>query len=298
MKVNLKNIEVFRAWEVLARDADGDALAVSRLTYVCEAEEEEQAEAEADKNSDARHPMLRAAASVHRAAKKTPAAAARALNPRRVIHAAKLPKGFLRHGESLDDPLSPEEECQQLQTAAMRLLRQHPNYLVVNPPAPGAPPLEGVTLVTQFSLERATHFLRLVGSWDGPISAAVYASDAEAARLASMIADAAALAGQNNRFPIRIHILYRPTRATGADRGQLEPPYPVNRLRNLARERADTPWALLLDADFSVSHHLFKHTSRHVAKLTAGPVGAMKQALVIPAFETSQYHFSTPRTKV
>ena len=78
----------------------------------------------------------------------------------------------------------------------------------------------------------------------------------------------------------------------------MEPPYPVNKLRNVARAHADTAWSLLLDVDFDVSRRLFKRASAHVSKLTAGAGSAVRHALIVPAFETPLYRFSAPRSKV
>lgn len=120
------------------------------------------------------------------------------------------------------------------------------------------------TLVTQLSLDRLDKFVLLLSHWDGPMSLALYGTDAQAWNFTKFLADEGVV-----RDNLIIHIVYKYGRF-----------YPVNHLRNLALSTVTTPYMFLSDADFLPSFGLFNYLKRANKALMKDK----KRALVIPAF--------------
>ncbi|CAJ0928179.1 unnamed protein product, partial [Mesorhabditis belari] len=123
-----------------------------------------------------------------------------------------------------------------------------------------------ITLVTQLNIERFPIFEKLISNWEGPISASIYASDAESFQLTEYWKQSRILSTRRN---IAIHSIYK--------RGNF---YPVNYLRNVAINGSKTEYLLLLDVDFLPSQGSHSILQRHLNDFKK------QNALILPAFET------------
>ncbi|XP_042202239.1 LARGE xylosyl- and glucuronyltransferase 2 isoform X2 [Callorhinchus milii] len=138
----------------------------------------------------------------------------------------------------------------------------------------------GVTLVTQLSMDRLQMVEAICKHWEGPISLALYLSDAEAQQFLQY-----ALASQvlRNRRNVGYHIVYK--------EGQF---YPVNLLRNIALKQVNTPYVFLTDIDFLPMYGLHQYLRKSIIQLE---LDSEKKALIVPAFETLRYRLSFPKSK-
>lgn len=80
--------------------------------------------------------------------------------------------------------------------------------------------------------------------WEGPVSLALYLSDAEAQQFLRYAQASEVLQSRTN---IGYHVVYK--------EGQL---YPVNLLRNVALRNAQTPYVFLSDIDFLPMYGLYE----------------------------------------
>lgn len=133
------------------------------------------------------------------------------------------------------------------------------------------------TMVTQLSLDRLDKFQLLLEHWNGPISIAMYGTDAQAWNL-TIFLQKKGLTRKN----LAIHIVYR--------QGKF---YPVNHLRNIALNAVTTPYVFLNDGDFLPSYGLFDYLKSMNKYLMSD---SKKRALVIPAFD-GRPGFSYPENK-
>ncbi|XP_028172854.1 LARGE xylosyl- and glucuronyltransferase 2-like [Ostrinia furnacalis] len=139
-----------------------------------------------------------------------------------------------------------------------------------------------VTLVLQLSMDRLQFLERLVKHWEGPLSAAIYLSDCEVAKLESFIRDwSDTLSARRN---IGYHLVFKHDSVH----------YPVNYLRNVALENVNTPYVFLMDVDFVPMAGLYEHLRSATKLINPYP---QKKCLVVPAFETQRYRASPPRNK-
>lgn len=81
--------------------------------------------------------------------------------------------------------------------------------------------------------------------WEGPISLALYLSDAEAQQFLRYAQGSEVLMGRHN---VAYHIVYK--------EGQF---YPVNLLRNVAMKHVGTPYMFLSDIDFLPMYGLYEY---------------------------------------
>ncbi|KAG9339961.1 hypothetical protein JZ751_022276, partial [Albula glossodonta] len=116
--------------------------------------------------------------------------------------------------------------------------------------------------------------------WEGPISLALYLSDAEAQQFLRYAQGSEVLMGRGN---VGYHIVYK--------EGQF---YPVNLLRNVAMKQVNTPYMFLSDIDFLPMYGLYEYLRKSVVQLD---MANTKKALVVPAFETLRYRLSYPKSK-
>lgn len=135
-----------------------------------------------------------------------------------------------------------------------------------------------VTLLAHLSMDRLQILDSLARQWTGPMSIALYASDAEAQQFLRYSERSDILKKRRN---IGIHIVYKD--------GDL---YPVNYLRNIALKQVQTSHVFLCDIDFLPVHTLYA-TLKDITLTT----DLHKKAIVIPAFETFQYKLKFPKTK-
>lgn len=81
--------------------------------------------------------------------------------------------------------------------------------------------------------------------WEGPVSLALYLSDAEAQQFLRYAQGSEVLMGRHN---VAYHIVYK--------EGQF---YPVNLLRNVAMKHVGTPYMFLSDIDFLPMYGLYEY---------------------------------------
>lgn len=137
-----------------------------------------------------------------------------------------------------------------------------------------------VTLVAQLSMDRLQMLEAICKHWEGPISLALYMSDAEAQQFLRYAQASEVL---KNRKNVGYHIVYK--------EGQF---YPVNLVRNVALKNANTPYVFLTDVDFLPMYGLYDYLRKSVVQLD---MAHAKKALVVPAFETLRYRLSFPKSK-
>ncbi|KAJ8413107.1 hypothetical protein AAFF_G00106890 [Aldrovandia affinis] len=137
-----------------------------------------------------------------------------------------------------------------------------------------------ITLVAQLSMDRLQMLEAICNHWEGPISLALYMSDAEAQQFLRYAQASEVL---KNRKNVGYHIVYK--------EGQF---YPVNLLRNVALRHANTPYVFLTDVDFLPMYGLYDYLRKSMVQLD---MAHTKKALVVPAFETLRYRLSFPKSK-
>ncbi|XP_035484603.2 xylosyl- and glucuronyltransferase LARGE2s isoform X1 [Scophthalmus maximus] len=137
-----------------------------------------------------------------------------------------------------------------------------------------------VTLVAQLSMDRLQMLEAICKHWEGPISLALYMSDAEAQQFLRYAQASEVL---KNRKNVGYHVVYK--------EGQF---YPVNLVRNVALKNANTPYVFLTDVDFLPMYGLYDYLRKSVVQLD---MAHTKKALVVPAFETLRYRLSFPKSK-
>nr|XP_040029292.1 LARGE xylosyl- and glucuronyltransferase 1 isoform X4 [Gasterosteus aculeatus aculeatus] len=137
-----------------------------------------------------------------------------------------------------------------------------------------------VTLVAQLSMDRLQMLEAICKHWEGPISLALYLSDAEAQQFLRYAQGSEVLMSRGN---VGYHIVYK--------EGQF---YPVNLLRNVAMRHVNTPFMFLSDIDFLPMYGLYEYLRKSVLQLD---MTSAKKALVVPAFETLRYRLSYPKSK-
>ncbi|XP_047297559.1 xylosyl- and glucuronyltransferase LARGE1 isoform X3 [Homo sapiens] len=137
-----------------------------------------------------------------------------------------------------------------------------------------------VTLVAQLSMDRLQMLEAICKHWEGPISLALYLSDAEAQQFLRYAQGSEVLMSRHN---VGYHIVYK--------EGQF---YPVNLLRNVAMKHISTPYMFLSDIDFLPMYGLYEYLRKSVIQLD---LANTKKAMIVPAFETLRYRLSFPKSK-
>lgn len=138
-----------------------------------------------------------------------------------------------------------------------------------------------VTLVSQMSMDRLYMLEGILQHWVGPISLAVYASDAESWKFLDYIHR---LKSAWKEWNLCVHLVYK-------EDGRL---YPVNYLRNVALNESNTPFVFLSDFDFAPTPNLYSYLKEAIKVLK---LRTLKRALVVPAFESLEYKLSFPQNK-
>eukprot|EP00055_Hartaetosiga_balthica_P002897 m.139783 g.139783 ORF g.139783 m.139783 type:complete len:902 (+) comp24558_c0_seq1:59-2764(+) len=178
------------------------------------------------------------------------------------------------------------------------------------------------TLITHFTDERLSSFLAIAMAWKGPISAAVYASDrmlpSIIQKIRAHIASDKSFGGGSNevlekedldgKLVLSVHnialhvVLHQSSPLLPHDY------YPVNKLRNIAITYCRTPYYFHVDVDFRLSPSIFDHIERHIHAISIGEMEFEEDgneewldthniALVVPAFESSDYSENIPHSK-
>ncbi|KAI4564571.1 hypothetical protein MJT46_010369 [Ovis ammon polii x Ovis aries] len=174
--------------------------------------------------------------------------------------------------------LEEQDACLEFRQQQLAVHRVHITFLPHKPPPPQP---HDVTLVAQLSMERLQMLEALCRHWPGPMSLALYLTDAEAQQFLRFVETSAVLSARQD---VAYHVVYR--------EGSL---YPINQLRNVALAQALTPYVFLSDIDFLPAYSLYSYLRASIEQLELG--GKRKAALVVPAFETLHYRFSFPSSK-
>ncbi|XP_031229445.1 LARGE xylosyl- and glucuronyltransferase 2 isoform X4 [Mastomys coucha] len=174
--------------------------------------------------------------------------------------------------------LDEEEPCFEFRQQQLTVHRVHITFLPHQPPPPR--PYD-VTLVAQLSMDRLQMLEALCRHWPGPMSLALYLTDAEAQQFLHFVETSPVLSARKD---VAYHVVY-----------QDGPLYPVNQLRNVALAQALTPYVFLSDIDFLPAYSLYDYLRASIEQLELG--SRRKAALVVPAFETLHYRFSFPNSK-
>lgn len=175
--------------------------------------------------------------------------------------------------------LDEEEPCFEFRQQQLTVHRVHITFLPHQPPPPRP---HDVTLVAQLSMDRLQMLEALCRHWPGPMSLALYLTDAEAQQFLHFVETSPVLSARKD---VAYHIVYREG-----------PLYPVNQLRNVALAQALTPYVFLSDIDFLPAYSLYDYLRASIEQLDLSSL-QRKAALVVPAFETLHYRFSFPNSK-
>ncbi|XP_026970678.1 xylosyl- and glucuronyltransferase LARGE2 isoform X6 [Sagmatias obliquidens] len=174
--------------------------------------------------------------------------------------------------------LDEEDACFEFRRQQLTVHRVHITFLPHKPPPPQP---HDVTLVAQLSMDRMQMLEALCRHWPGPMSLALYLTDAEAQQFLRFVETSVVLSARQD---VAYHVVYREG-----------PLYPINQLRNVALAQALTPYVFLSDIDFLPAYSLYDYLRASIQQLELG--SGRKAALVVPAFETLHYRFSFPSSK-
>ena len=180
-----------------------------------------------------------------------------------------------------EDPASPEDSCHSFRSSGNILYRSHINFL---PYCATNHSQSDVTLVAQMSLDRLHMLEQIVQHWTGPISLVLYLTDPEAQNFLDYFENSALL---KSRCDVGYHVVYK--------EGDF---YPVNFLRNLALDQANTDYVFLSDVDFLPSLIIHQTLQSSITNLL---LEHPKRVLIVPAFETQRYkssHFPTTKAEL
>lgn len=103
----------------------------------------------------------------------------------------------------------------------------------------------GIRVVNRVPVCRLQMLEAICKHWEGPISLALYMSDAEAQQFLRYAQASEVL---KNRKNVGYHVVYK--------EGQF---YPVNLVRNVALKNANTPYVFLTDVDFLPMYGLYDY---------------------------------------
>ncbi|XP_021119912.1 LARGE xylosyl- and glucuronyltransferase 2 isoform X2 [Heterocephalus glaber] len=138
--------------------------------------------------------------------------------------------------------LDEEDTCFEFRQQQLTMHRVHITFLPHKPPPPQP---HDVTLVAQLSMDRLQMLEALCRHWPGPMSLALYLTDAEAQQFLHFVEASPVLSARQD---VAYHVVYREG-----------PLYPVNQLRNVALAQALTPYVFLSDIDFLPAHSLYDY---------------------------------------
>ncbi|XP_072278145.1 xylosyl- and glucuronyltransferase LARGE2 [Pyxicephalus adspersus] len=179
--------------------------------------------------------------------------------------------------EAALEQLDEEDVCYDFRRERLASHRVHLSFLPHQIP-PEDP--NDVTLVAQLSMDRLQMLELICRHWEGPMSLALYLSDAEAQQFLRYAQASEVLQSRTN---IGYHVVYK--------EGQL---YPVNLLRNVALRNAQTPYVFLSDIDFLPMYGLYDSLRKSIVQ---EDMANTQKALIVPAFETLHYRMSFPKSK-
>ncbi|KAI0217770.1 LARGE xylosyl- and glucuronyltransferase 1 [Lamellibrachia satsuma] len=176
----------------------------------------------------------------------------------------------------VNEEVEEEDECYEFRREPSLIHRTHLYYLEYS----YTPTEDDVTLVAQLSMDRLQMLETLCEHWSGPVSVALYMSDAEAHQFLQYALGSQVLMSRRN---VGYHVAYKD--------GLF---YPVNYLRNIALRQVNTPYVFLSDIDFLPMPGLYDYLRRVVVMTD---LAIERKALIVPAFETQRYRFTVPSSK-
>ncbi|KAK6191618.1 hypothetical protein SNE40_003262 [Patella caerulea] len=172
--------------------------------------------------------------------------------------------------------INEDDECYDFRRERVIVHRTHLYYLDYN----YQPTEDDVTFVAQLSMDRVQMLELICKHWEGPISIALYISDAEAQQFLRYALGSETLMARKN---VGYHVVYKD--------GQF---FPVNYLRNVALKQVTTPYVYLSDIDFLPMFGLYEYLKKVAPMMD---LKEQKKALVVPAFETQRYRLTYPKSK-
>lgn len=172
--------------------------------------------------------------------------------------------------------INEDDECYDFRREQVIIHRTHLYYLDYD----YQPTEYDVTLVAQLSMDRLQMLETICRHWEGPISLALYMSDAEVQQFLRYAISSNMLMSRKN---VGYHVVYRD--------GQF---YPVNYLRNVALQQVTTPYVFLSDIDFLPMYGLYEYLKKAVSMMD---MKESNKALIVPAFETQRYRLTFPKSK-
>ncbi|ESO84696.1 hypothetical protein LOTGIDRAFT_196563 [Lottia gigantea] len=172
--------------------------------------------------------------------------------------------------------INEDDECYDFRRERVIVHRTHLYYLDYN----YTPSDDDVTLVAQLSMDRVQMLELICQHWEGPISIALYISDAEAQQFLRYALGSDTLMARKN---VGYHVVYKD--------GQF---FPVNYLRNVALNQVRTPYVYLSDIDFLPMFGLYEYLKKAAPMMD---LKEQKKALIVPAFETQRYRLTYPKSK-
>lgn len=137
-----------------------------------------------------------------------------------------------------------------------------------------------VTLVTHLTVNRLPVFEKQANHWKGNISVSIYLPQKKEKVLKKFISKSKVLKSRQN---IDYNLVY--------SSGQL---YPINFMRNVALDNAQTEFVFLVDVDFIPNIGLFEQIPDNIKLLK---MSTSRRALVVPAFQSKQKDFVFPTSK-
>ncbi|XP_036282328.1 LARGE xylosyl- and glucuronyltransferase 2 isoform X7 [Pipistrellus kuhlii] len=138
--------------------------------------------------------------------------------------------------------LDEEDACFEFRQQQLTVHRVHITFLPHQPPPPRP---HDVTLVAQLSMDRLQMLEALCRHWPGPMSLALYLTDAEAQQFLRFVEASEVLSARQD---VAYHVVYREG-----------PLYPINQIRNVALAQALTPYVFLTDIDFLPAYSLYDY---------------------------------------
>ncbi|XP_074853653.1 xylosyl- and glucuronyltransferase LARGE2 isoform X1 [Carettochelys insculpta] len=197
---------------------------------------------------------------------------------RELFGCASLPSPHRSQLQKALEDLDEDDPCYDFRRQPLMVHRIHLFFLQYELSA--SPDPADVTLVAQLSMDRLQMLEAICKHWAGPISLALYMSDAEAQQFLRYAQGSEVLSSRRN---VAYHIVYK--------EGQF---YPVNLLRNIALTNAQTPYVFLSDIDFLPMYGLYDYLRNSMQQLE---LPQRKAALIVPAFETLRYRLAFPKSK-
>ncbi|KAG2230082.1 glycosyl-transferase for dystroglycan-domain-containing protein [Thamnidium elegans] len=144
-----------------------------------------------------------------------------------------------------------------------------------------------VTLISQFSVNRLDTFAKAIEVWQGPISAAIYLTNAN--NIEELV-DYFSVQKNRDTYSRVTLSLVKPNYLSNEHLA-----YPINHLRNIAITESSTEYIFVLDADFAPSANLYEYIRRDLIPLVAYQAEKIPPtAWVVPCFAIREEYSHIP----